>query len=101
MEMTPAKPPGGLDWSAIKPRVDLAAVVAGLLGSPARRAAGALLWRCPFHDDSDPSFRVEPGRRTGGTWRCWTCAIGGDAADLVMRLERCDFRTAARRLADL
>ena len=68
---------GRSEWSEIKDRVDLAAVAINLLGPAAKRQGPRLLWPCPFHDDHDPSFQVDLNRKT---WRCWVCAIGGDAA---------------------
>ncbi|MGO9812609.1 MAG: CHC2 zinc finger domain-containing protein [Isosphaeraceae bacterium] len=51
-----------------------------------------------FHDDHEPSFQVDLNRKT---WRCWVCAIGGDAAELVKKVNKCDFPTAVKFLADL
>jgi hypothetical protein len=34
------------------------------------------------------------------TWRCWVCAIGEDAAELVKKVNKCDFPTAVKFLAD-
>ena len=86
------------EWSEIKDRVDLAAVAINLLGPAAKRQGPRLLWPCPFHDDHDPSFQVDWNRKT---WRCWVCAIGGDAAELVKKVNKCDFPTAVKFLADL
>ncbi|MGO8896767.1 MAG: CHC2 zinc finger domain-containing protein [Isosphaeraceae bacterium] len=87
-----------LDWPAVKDRIDLSAVAAALLGHPARREGHRLLWLCPFHDDHHPSFQVDPGCRK---WRCWSCGIGGDAAELVMRIRAVAFPEAARIAAEL
>ena len=51
-----------------------------------------------FHDDHEPSFQVDLNRKT---WRCWVCAIGRDAAELVKKVNKCDFPTAVKFLADL
>jgi hypothetical protein len=40
---------------------------------------------CPFHDDHDPSLRVNEAK---GTWYCDVCAEGGGAWDLAVRLGR-------------
>ena len=50
-----------------------------------------------FHDDHEPSFQVDLNRKT---WRFWVCAIGGDAAELVKKVNKCDFPTAVKFLAD-
>jgi DNA primase len=85
-------------WSEVKERVDLAAVATNLLGPALQRKGRRLLWPCPLHQDTHPSFQVDLTRKT---WRCWTCAIGGDAADLVMKVNQCDYPAAVRFLAEL
>lgn len=85
-----------VDWDAIKDKIVLADVAIHLLGSPPTRRGRKLIWLCPFHDDHRPSFEVDTSR---GTWRCWTCGIGGDGPDLVMRVNKCDFPEAIRFLA--
>ncbi len=52
--------------------------------------------RCPFHDDHNPSFDVDPDRQR---YRCWSCGAHGDIFDFVMNQERVDFREALRVLA--
>ena len=51
---------------------------------------------CPFHEDADPSCRVDLG---GGVWRCDPCGKGGGALALVEALESCDRPTAMRILS--
>jgi DNA primase len=87
-----------IEWSEVKDRIDLAMVATNLLGPAHQRKGKRLPWPCPFHDDHDPSFQVDLTRKS---WRCWTCAVGGDAAELVMRVNKVDFPTAVRFLADL
>jgi DNA primase len=91
-------PPGRLDWPAIRDRIDLAAVATSLLGpEPGRRGGnGRLWWKCPFHDDKNPSFHVNPVKRT---WKCYGCNEHGDAAALVMKLNQCTFPEAVAHLA--
>src|SRR5271165_2107982 len=86
-----------IDWNDIKGRIDLARVVTALLG-PAAKRQGRLLWPCPFHDDRNPSFEVDPQR---GTWRCWPCNLGGDAPALVMKRNGVAFPEAVRTVAEL
>lgn len=77
-------------------RFDMAATATALLGRPAREEGRRLLWHCPFHDDRNPSFQVDPSR---GTWKCWPCDLGGDAVNLVMKLNAVGFREALAVLA--
>ena len=88
-----------IDWSEVKNRIDLGLIATALLGpSPGRRGArGRLWWRCPFHDDKNPSLNVDPHK---GCWKCYGCAKHGDAADLVMEYQGVPFLEAVRWLAD-
>ena len=82
------------DWKTERERIDLAAVATRLLGpAPGRRGERGrrLWWPCPFHEDRNPSFCVEPGK---GWWRCFGCGANGDAANLVMRLQGVGFPEA-------
>lgn len=87
-----------IDWKAERDKVDLAAVATGLLGpAPGRRGERGrkLWWSCPFHEDRNPSFCVEPGK---ATWRCYGCGEHGDAAALVMRIQNLSFPMAVAYL---
>ena len=58
---------------------------------------------CPFHNDSHPSFAVDPSK---GTYACWSCSAGikngsrgGDAITFVQRHLGMDFKDALYYLA--
>jgi DNA primase len=51
---------------------------------------------CPFHDDHNPSFNVDPRRQY---YRCWVCQKKGDVIDFIREHERVDFREALELLA--
>src|SRR5208337_5680619 len=90
-----------LDWSAIRDRVDLVAVATSLLGpAPGRRgeASRRPWWRCPFHDDKNPSLTIDSRK---GRWRCFGCGEYGDAAKLVMKLNGVGFVDAIRTVSEL
>jgi hypothetical protein len=51
-----------------------------LMGPPAYGRT----WRCPFHDDHNPSFNVRPPKAGyKDRYRCWGCDAWGDEADIV------------------
>src|SRR3954471_3477947 len=87
-----------IDWQSERDRIDLAAVATRLLGlAPGRRGGRGrrLWWNCPFHEDRNHSFCVEPAKPW---WKCWGCGERGDAASLVMRLEGKTFLEAIASL---
>jgi hypothetical protein len=58
------------------PILDLAERLAG----PGVRRGRETFFRCPLHDDHDPSLRVDPGK---GVWFCDPCLRGGDVVELA------------------
>lgn len=87
-----------IDWKVERARIDLAAVALQLLGPPPGRRGEhgrRLWWNCPFHDDANPSFCVDPEKPW---YRCYGCNAKGDAATLVMELMHLNFREALAHL---
>ena len=87
-----------IDWKRERDRIDLARVATDLLGTaPGRQGERGrkLWWSCPLHDDPNPSFVVNPGETS---WKCYGCGETGDAANLLMRLERLTFPEAVAKL---
>jgi DNA primase len=74
----------------LKARADLVSVVSRYVDLNRRGWA-----RCPFHAERTPSFHVRPDL---GLWKCFGCGEGGDVISFVMRVERCAFPEAVRRL---
>ncbi|WP_169979483.1 CHC2 zinc finger domain-containing protein [Tautonia rosea] len=99
--MTATGPPRGrIDWQELRDRIDLAAVATALMGeAPGRRGERGrrLWWPCPFHDDQNPSFAIDPSKPF---WKCYGCNERGDAANLVMLVRSCSFPEAVKWLAD-
>jgi DNA primase len=83
----------------VKERVRDAIDIVDLIGTyiSLRRAGKGMVGLCPWHDDSRPSFQVNPERQT---FRCWVCNVGGDAFSFLMRMEKVEFREALEQLAD-
>lgn len=87
------------DLQDAKEQVRQAIDIVDLVGSymSLRRQGRNFVGLCPWHDDSRPSFQVNPERQS---FKCWVCDIGGDAFSFVMRAEGLEFREALEMLAD-
>lgn len=78
-------------------RADIVTVASRLgLGSPVDAGGGEVAVRCPFHDDTHPSLRLN---RERSVFYCFPCGEGGDVIDLYMRARSVDFPIAVRELA--
>lgn len=78
----------------IRERLDLVEVIGQYVRL--RRVGRRFTGLCPFHQDSAPSFSVDPER---GFWHCFGCGEGGDLFAFIMRQEGLDFAEALRMLA--
>ena len=80
----------------IKSRLDIVDIVSETVNL--RRTGKNYIGFCPFHDNKHtPSFVVFPET---GTWRCFSCNIGGDIFTFVMKREGWDFKQALEYLAE-
>lgn len=88
-------PRDGLPVEAAR-RMPIEKVVRRLdLGDPADRWGEPRI-RCPFHDDHDPSLRLDVA---DGLWYCDPCGIGGDGIELWRRVRGVDFAEAVHEMA--
>lgn len=62
---------------------------------PVRSYHGYLMYSSPFRSEGSPSFRVDLNTNR---WKDFGEDTSGGVADLVMRLEKCDFHSAMRRI---
>lgn len=53
--------------------------------------------RCPFHEDSTPSFSVNVGKQT---WNCFGGCGGGSIVDLIAKFDGKDPKAVFREIAD-
>lgn len=60
-----------------------------------KKRGGVYVAKCPFHNDSNPSFEVVPSKSKAF---CMACGWHGDVIDFVAEFEGCDTAEAARRL---
>jgi DNA primase len=52
---------------------------------------------CPFHNEKTPSFTVQVVHQF---YKCFSCGVGGDVIDFVMRIEGISFYEALKLLAE-
>jgi DNA primase len=79
----------------IKRGTDLVALVRAKGIELRPHGGGHLAGKCPFHDDSTPSFIVTPGKNL---FHCLGCGAGGTVIDFVMRHDGLSFRHAVEVL---
>lgn len=65
---------------AAREAVPILALAERLAGTAGVRRGREIAFRCPLHDDHDPSLRVDPEK---GVWFCDPCLVGGDAIELA------------------
>jgi DNA primase catalytic core len=79
----------------IKRGTDLVALVRAKGIELRPHGGGHLAGKCPFHDDSTPSFIVTPGKNL---FHCLGCGAGGTVIDFIMRHDGLSFRHAVEVL---
>lgn len=83
--------------------VDPAAVLRGLgLWGGARRQGHRYTFRCPWHNEKNPSCSIELGPNEG-TLRAWcpSCGAQGDVLALIAAVHRLDVRRDFQRILDI
>jgi DNA primase catalytic core len=67
-------------------------------GVKLKRSGKELLGLCPFHKDTDPSLRIDPGKNL---WHCLgACNKGGDVISWLMHAQGISFRHAVELLRE-
>ncbi len=82
---------------ALKARVDLVELVR-TSGVPLRKVGKNWTACCPFHEDREASFVVNPEAQL---FNCFGCQTGGDSFRFLQLKEECDFQAALARLSEL
>jgi DNA primase len=80
----------------LKSSVDIVSVV----GEYVRlQKAGSQSYKglCPFHNEKTPSFNVHVAKQF---FKCFSCGVGGDIFEFVMKIEGISFYEALKSLAD-
>lgn len=78
------------DKDEIRSRLPLAYVCARLGIGATNEQNG----RCPFHDDTEPSFGLYTNDDGVTRWGCFPCGKTGDVFDLISQLHGCSFPEA-------
>jgi DNA primase len=73
----------------VRSRTDIVALIGESLTLQPERGGRLFKGLCPFHDDHNPSFQVNPERQT---YKCWSCTEGGDCFSFVMKNENIGLR---------
>ncbi len=79
----------------IKAATDIVDLISSYL--QLQKKGKSFLSLCPFHDDSNPSFDVDPERQR---YRCWSCGQHGDVFQFLIEQEKISFMEAAELLAE-
>jgi DNA primase len=86
------------DWAALTQQIKAANDIVAVVGTyVALRPTGQTYKGiCPFHNDTRPSFDVDPRRQR---YRCWACNKAGDVINFIQEFERVSFIEARELLA--
>ena len=83
------------ELNSIKQNVDLVSLVKSR-GVTLRKNGKGYKGCCPFHEETKPSFSVNPEQNL---WNCFGCDKGGDAIRFVELIDQVDFKEAVNRLS--
>lgn len=79
----------------IRDRVDIVDVIGEVV--PLKKRGKNWIGLCPFHPEKTPSFNVTPDKQM---YYCFGCQAGGNIFTFLMEIERLDFPSAVRALAE-
>jgi len=91
--------PGGRikdsDVDAVRERTDIVKLISEYV--PLKKSGREYRGACPFHQEKDPSFYVNPAK---GVYFCFGCKASGGVFNFIMQMEGLRFNDAVERLAD-
>lgn len=88
-----------VNFKEVRENADFAAVLSsyGIETIKDGQRQGQYKALCPFHDDQDPSMKVNTEKNI---FNCFACGAGGNILDFVMKMDDCTVREAALKLAE-
>src|SRR5450830_244898 len=91
--------PGGRikdsDVDVVRERTDIVQLISEYV--PLKKSGREYRGPCPFHQEKDPSFYVNPAK---GVYFCFGCKASGGVFNFIMQVEGLRFNNAVERLAD-
>lgn len=89
-----------LDFKALRAQADFARVLAAYDIEAVKDGSrpDQLKALCPFHEDTNPSLKINTARNI---YHCFACGAKGNVLDFVTAMDGTDIRTAAKHLADI
>lgn len=75
----------------VRSRTDIVQLIGETVALQPQQGGRVYKGLCPFHDDHNPSFTVNPERQS---YKCWVCSEGGDCFSFVMKHDAINFREA-------
>lgn len=81
----------------LKSTLDIAQVVSGEIGSPAKESERDKFYLCPFHGEDTPSFSAHQPMQI---YHCFGCGVTGDVVHFISNYHGVSSSEAVRFLAD-
>lgn len=81
---------------ALRSKTDIVDLIGRFL--PLEKKGKDYVTVCPFHDDHDPSMRINADRQI---YKCFVCGAGGDVFTFFQKYEGLSFTESVQRVADL
>jgi DNA primase len=89
-----------LDFKRLRAEADFSAVLASYGIDLKKDGTRPGQWKalCPFHEDKDPSLKVNTEKNV---FHCFVCEAKGNVIEFVMQMDSTDIRPAAMKVASL
>ena len=80
----------------VRSRTDIVQLIGETVALQPQQGGRVFKGLCPFHEDHNPSFTVNPERQS---YKCWVCNKGGDCFSFVMEHDNLGFPETLEFLA--
>lgn len=80
----------------VRSRTDIVQLIGETISLQPQQGGRVFKGLCPFHEDHNPSFTVNPERQS---YKCWVCNEGGDCYSFIMKHDGIAFPEALEFLA--